>query len=106
MFLLAYKNGFAVVWPVFGSANQLMAALALIAISLWLTMMHKKRLFTVLPAIFMLATTIYSLGFLLFKKFLPSGNIPLIGITIILFVLAWFVFLISLRKFIEYRRGI
>lgn len=106
MFLLAYKNGFAVVWPVFGSANQLMAALALIAISLWLTMMHKKRLFTVLPAIFMLATTIYSLGFLLLKKFLPSGNIPLIGITIILFVLAWFVFLIALRKFIEYRRGI
>jgi len=105
MFLLAYKNGFAVVWPVFGSANQLMAALALIAISLWLTMMQKKRLFTILPALFMLATTIYSLGFLLIKKFLPSGNFPLVGITIILFLLAWFVFVIALRKFIEYAKN-
>lgn len=105
MFLLAYKNGFAIVWPVFGSANQLMAALALIAISLWLTMMQKKRLFTILPALFMLATTIYSLGFLLIKKFIPSGNFPLIGITIILFLLAWFVFAISLRKFNEYRKN-
>jgi len=105
MFLLAYKNGFAVVWPVFGSANQLMAALALIAISLWLTMMNKKRLFTILPALFMLATTIYSLVFLLIKKFLPSGNVPLIGITIILFLLAWFVFGIAVRKFIEYRKN-
>lgn len=102
MFLLAYKNGFSVVWPVFGSANQLMAALALIALSLWLTMMQKKRLFTILPALFMLATTVYSLGFLLMKKFLPSGNVPLIGITLILFFLAWFVFFIAVKKFIEY----
>ncbi|WP_141267032.1 carbon starvation protein A [Thermodesulfovibrio sp. Kuro-1] len=105
MFLLAYKNGFAIVWPVFGSANQLMAALALIALSLWLTMMQKKRLFTILPALFMLATTIYSLGFLLTKKFIPSGNFPLIGITIILFLLAWFVFGIAVRKFIEYAKN-
>ncbi|MCS7214908.1 MAG: carbon starvation protein A, partial [Thermodesulfovibrio sp.] len=53
MFLLAYKQGFVVVWPVFGSANQLLAALALIAISLWLTMMKKSKLFTILPALFM-----------------------------------------------------
>ncbi len=105
MFLLAYKNGFAVVWPVFGSSNQLMAALALIALSLWLTMMQKKRLFTILPALFMLATTIYSLGFLLIKKFIPTGNFPLVGITIILFLLAWFVFGVAVRKFIEYAKN-
>ncbi|MCX8031197.1 MAG: carbon starvation protein A [Thermodesulfovibrionales bacterium] len=104
-FLLAYKNGFAVVWPVFGAANQLMAALALITISLWLSMMHKQRLFTLLPALFMLATTIYSLGFLLIEKFIPSGNYPLIGMTIILFLLAWCVFLISAKKFFEYIKG-
>ncbi len=102
MFLLAYKNGFAVVWPVFGSANQLMAALALIAVSLWLTMKKKPRLFTTIPALFMLATTIYSLGFLLIKKFIPSGNYPLVGMTIILFFLAWSVFLVSAKKFIQY----
>ncbi|MCX8027927.1 MAG: carbon starvation protein A [Thermodesulfovibrionales bacterium] len=104
MYFLAYKHGFVVVWPVFGSANQLMAALALIAVSLWLTMMKKPRLFTIIPAIFMLATTIYSLGFLLIQKFLPLGNYPLIAITIILFLLAWCVFVIAVRRFFEYSK--
>ncbi|GAB6182924.1 carbon starvation CstA family protein [Thermodesulfovibrio hydrogeniphilus] len=102
MFLLAYKQGFLIIWPIFGSANQLLAALALIAISLWLTMMRKPNFFTVLPAIFMLATTIYSLGYHLIKKFIPTGNYALIGITVVLFVLAWFVCFIAVRRFFEY----
>lgn len=101
-FLLAYKQGFSVVWPVFGSANQLLAALALIAVSLWLTMMAKKKIFTIIPAIFMLATTISSLGFLLVKKFIPSQNYALIGISIILFILAWLVIFIAIKNFIRY----
>lgn len=105
MFLLAYKQGFSIVWPVFGSANQLMAALALIAVSLWLTMMKKPRFFTTIPALFMLTTTVYSLGFLSIKKFIPSGNIPLIGITIILFLLACFVFVIAFKRFIKYTKN-
>jgi carbon starvation protein len=36
MFVLAYYNTFLSIWPVFGSANQLLAALALLAVSLWL----------------------------------------------------------------------
>ncbi len=94
------------VWPVFGSANQLMVALALIAVSLWLTMMQKQRLFTILPALLMLATTVYSLGFLLLKKFIPSENYPLIGISIILFLLAWCVFFIAIKRFLEYTKTI
>ncbi len=105
MFLLAYKQGFLIIWPIFGSANQLLAALALVAISLWLTMMKKPKLFTVLPAIFMLATTIYSLGYHLIKKFIPTGNYALIGITAVLFLLAWFVFFISVRRFFVYAKN-
>jgi carbon starvation protein len=105
MFLLAYKQGFSVVWPVFGSANQLLAALTLIAVSLWLTMFGKARLFTILPAIFMLVTTIYSLGYLLVEKFIPSSNYSLIGISVILFLLAWLVFFIAIKKFIGFTSG-
>ncbi|MCX8069272.1 MAG: carbon starvation protein A, partial [Thermodesulfovibrionales bacterium] len=104
MYFLAYKHGFVVVWPVFGSANQLLAALALIAISLWLTKMKKPRLFTILPALFMLATTVYSLGYLLIQKFLPDGNFLLITISIILFLLAWCVLAIALKRFYEFAK--
>lgn len=101
-FLLAYKQGFSIVWPVFGSANQLLAALALIAVSLWLTMMAKKKTFTIIPAIFMLATTISSLAYLLIKKFIPSQNYALIGISLILFILAWLVVFVAIKNFTRY----
>jgi len=32
MYILAYTNAFAAIWPIFGSANQLLASLALIAV--------------------------------------------------------------------------
>lgn len=102
MFLLAYKQGFFIVWPVFGSANQLLAAVALIAISLWLVMKAKRSLFTGLPAIFMVSTTIYSLGFLLLEKFIPSYNYTLIGVSLILLVLAWLVIFIALKNLVKY----
>lgn len=68
MFLLTYKEGFIIVWPVFGSANHLMAAFVLIAISHWLKIMAKKKIFIIIPAVFMLTKTIYSLTFLLVKR--------------------------------------
>ncbi|MCX7794725.1 MAG: carbon starvation protein A [Thermodesulfovibrionales bacterium] len=86
--LLAYKQGFLLVWPVFGSANQLLASLALIAVSLWLTKRSKKSLFTLLPAVFMLLTTVASLTYLTVTKYLPSRNLVLTGIAVILIILA------------------
>ncbi|OGC76665.1 MAG: carbon starvation protein CstA, partial [candidate division Zixibacteria bacterium RBG_16_40_9] len=36
MWLLAYSNTFAALWPIFGTGNQLLAALSLMAVSVWL----------------------------------------------------------------------
>lgn len=103
MFVLAYSHGFMIVWAVFGSANQLLSALTLIAVSLWLTQLNKPKAFTLIPAIFMLATTIYSLGFLLVQKFIPADNYPLIAITVTLLALACCVFVIALKQFVKHR---
>ncbi|MFN4197153.1 MAG: carbon starvation protein A [Caldimicrobium sp.] len=104
-FFLAYKNGYAKVWPVFGASNQLLAALALISISLWLTMMKKPKVFTTIPALFLLVTTVCALAYSLIKKFIPAGNTPLIVITIILLLLAVIVFIIAIAKYVQYRRN-
>ncbi|MBU1055705.1 MAG: carbon starvation protein A [Proteobacteria bacterium] len=97
MFVLAYYNAFLVIWPLFGSANQLLASLALIVISVWLIKRGKKALFSIIPAIFMMATTIYSLWRLLMDKYLPKENYMLITTDILLIVLAFGVIILSLK---------
>jgi len=78
------------IWPVFGSANQLVAALALLAIAVWI----KKDLkvsnnWLMYPMWFMLATTIAAL-ILLIRDQLLSGhtNLVLVALSFILMVLA------------------
>jgi carbon starvation protein len=53
VYLLAYDNALLVIWPIFGSANQLLALLALIAVSVSLINRKKTACFTILSAIFM-----------------------------------------------------
>ena len=55
-------NGYAKIWAIFGSANQLLAALALLAIAAWLGNIGKKNAMCWIPMFFMLAVTLFSLG--------------------------------------------
>src|SRR5690606_29336967 len=47
--LLLSSGEFATLWPIFGSANQLLAALALLAVSVWLITIKVKALFDLIP---------------------------------------------------------
>jgi len=99
MFLLAYYNAFKQLWQLFGSANQLLAALTLITVSLWLAQRGKRFLFAFLPGIFMLVTTIAALVLVLFKDYLPKGNIALSVSDIVLLGLACGVIVLCSRFF-------
>jgi carbon starvation protein len=61
MLAIAYPNGWKIIWPVFGTANQLMAALTLATVSIWLAFRLRPSWFTLVPAIFMMATCLTSL---------------------------------------------
>ena len=54
-------NGYDKIWALFGSANQLLAALGLLAIAAWLGNVGKKNFMCWIPMFFMLAVTIASL---------------------------------------------
>jgi carbon starvation protein len=83
--LLSY--GYAKIWPIFGSANQLLAGLSLLAVSAWLAKSGKKNIMTVIPMVFMFLVTLTAL--LLVAKNNFSGGSVIIGILAsILFVLA------------------
>ena len=54
-------NGYATIWPLFGAANQLLAALALLAVCAWLGNIGKNNKMFYLPMLFMLVVTLTSL---------------------------------------------
>ncbi len=54
-------NGYVKIWALFGSANQLLAALALLAVATWLGNIGKNNKMFLIPMVFMLFVTIFSL---------------------------------------------
>ena len=75
------------IWPVFGSANQLLAALALLALTVWVANLKKGYLFVLIPMIFMFAVTLTALVMLIYTNFV-AANYTLSIISILLFTLA------------------
>lgn len=98
MFILGYSNAFSVLWPIFGTANQLLAALALITVSSWLVLKGRKYFFALLPAIFMLATTITALV-MLFMDYVKNSNYILMAVDILLLILSAGVVVLALKTF-------
>ncbi len=75
------------IWPVFGSANQLLAAIALLAITVWIANMKLNYSFTIYPMIFMFAVTLTALSTLFYTNII-NNNYVLSLISVLLFVLA------------------
>jgi carbon starvation protein len=98
MWTLAYSNAFNVLWPIFGSANQMLAALALLAVSAWLVLRKRKAAFALIPAVFMLLTTIASLVILL-TGYVRKGNYVLIAADLILLALSAGVVGLVIKRF-------
>ncbi len=59
--ILLGLNGYAKIWALFGSANQLLAALGLLAVATWLSNVGKDNKMFLIPMAFMLLVTIASL---------------------------------------------
>lgn len=62
-------TGYANIWPLFGAANQLLAALGLLAVATWLKKAGKNNKMFLFPMAFMLIVTITSLCFTLKTNF-------------------------------------
>ncbi len=80
-------GGFARIWPIFGSANQLLASLSLLAVAVWLKKAGRNYHMLTFPMVFMLAVTLTALIFLI-KANLAVGNYILVIFPVLLFILA------------------
>ncbi len=89
------------IWPVFGAANQLVAALALLVISIWLLKRRENVYYTAIPCAFMLMTTIGALLYKLPRQY-KAGETILAGISLALLMLAGYM----LYEVIRYVRAV
>lgn len=59
--MLTKEKGYIVAWPIFGTSNQLLASLTLLAVSVWLLRTGKSAIYAIIPMVFMLTMTLWSL---------------------------------------------
>ncbi|MDR2943196.1 MAG: carbon starvation protein A [Treponema sp.] len=107
-FLLSIM-GYEKIWPLFGAANQLLAALTLIACTLFLKKTGKRFYMIVVPTVIMLVVTYTSLSLNIIKKimlllngkFNPAVDSIQICISVMLLVLGILVAVSCAKKLLE-----
>jgi carbon starvation protein len=101
-FLKPGGQGAMVLWPLFGSLNQLMAALALGVVTVYLHTKGKPVIYTLLPMIFVLVMTLWAMienG----VQFIKEKDYLLTGISILVLVLTFWLGVSSLKAL--FKRG-
>lgn len=90
------------IWPIFGAANQLIAAIVLIIISLILLTLKKPTGYTFYPAIFMLVTTVSAIIYQTIQ-FFSKGNFLLVFVGVVLIILTVIIVIEALTVFRKYK---
>jgi carbon starvation protein len=73
--LIAPKGSWNEFWTLFGASNQLLAALSLLSITVWLYQARKRIAFTLLPMLFVLSITLWALSSLVIGNFSAANGV-------------------------------
>ncbi len=93
-----------VLWALFGTTNQLMGGLTLLTVTLYLMHHRRNYLYTLVPMVFLLVTTVIAM-ILNVRDFFQAGQGLLLAIGLILLLLALGLIVEAVRRFLEIRRG-
>ncbi len=109
--MTAKEQAYLKFWPIFGASNQLLAALSLLGISVWFMKTGRNPLLMILPMMFVMAMTLWSLGLYLKPWVVDTLNgiyrIDLTGlISLILLGLAGMLILEAVRVYVKHRTGL
>ena len=99
---LTFSNAYLKIWPIFGAANQLLAALTMIAITAWLAQKARSYWFIAIPAAFMLVTTVTALVILL-SRYINFQSWTLVATDVILLGMSLGVVVLTFRYFYNLR---
>ncbi|HYY47021.1 MAG TPA: carbon starvation CstA family protein [Candidatus Angelobacter sp.] len=116
---LVVSGTWVYIWQLFGASNQLMAALSLLVVTVWLTATRRNAAYAAIPMVFMYVTTMaatlvtaYNLWVTIFLKqvgkagheIAVAGSVVTIGIAILLFLAAILIAIDGIRAWQRYRR--
>lgn len=80
-------SGGMIIWPLFGTTNQLLAGLTLLVITVMLVHLRRPMWYTLAPLCFLLVMTVTALVFQL-RTFYEQGNWFLLGLDIVVLIAA------------------
>ncbi|MDQ1336737.1 MAG: carbon starvation protein [Thermodesulfobacteriota bacterium] len=113
-FILIKTGTWLYVWVLFGGANQLMAALALLLTTLFLAQKAKNYKVAIYPMYFMYITTVCGLFYMAFFKLIPAamkgqkvfGNAFAAAVAVLLIICALILAYDGWKAFRKYRAGV
>jgi carbon starvation protein len=89
-------------WALFGTTNQILGSLTLLTVTLYLMQRRANYLYTLIPMVFMLVTTLVAMVYNI-RIFYENGSLLLLGIGVILFVLAVWLIVEAIVRFTRIR---
>ena len=105
--LLAFSrpaaDGAMSLWPMFGSLNQLLAALALAVVSVYLFQQKKKFMLTFIPMIFVLVMTVWAMIENLIT-FLEDSDLVLAVLSALILILTIWLMISSVFSLVKYKK--
>jgi len=103
--LLIFSGSATEIWPIFGAANQLVAALAFLTIAIWLVFIRRPSLFALLPGVFIYWVTMTALGWNIYD-FGRKEKYTLAAISAFLLSLALVLGVTGIRSIVRARHGL
>lgn len=97
-------KGGMIIWPLFGTTNQLLAGLTLMVISVMLVKKARPSIYTMVPMVFVTTMSFFSALYQLWDLY-TSGNYLLAAIDIMIIIAAIFVMLESASAFVREKRA-
>ena len=110
--LLAITNSYETLWRLFGTSNQLIASITMMAVATFFLSKKIKIKFIMIPALFVLVTTMYALLYLTFWSggYIATSNWALAIISLLMFclgaVVAWEAFGHLIENMEKFRRNL
>ena len=97
-------QGGMLIWPLFGTTNQLLAGLTLLVLSVMLVKLKRRYIFTLVPMVFVTAMSFLAAIYQLWDLF-TGGSYVLMAVDIVVIILAIFVILESTSAFTREKRA-
>ena len=100
----ASGSGGMIIWPLFGSTNQILASLTLLVISVMLIKMKRPAIYTLVPMVFVLVMAFFA-GIIKLKEYWLEQNYLLVFLDAVVLIVSVLVMLEAASVIKRFRKG-